>query len=53
MDKAEAKNRIRVNLNKLFLDGEMFGIQDEYQDKVNYSYLEENEKVYRLMGLIR
>jgi len=53
MDKDEAKNRVRVNINKLFLSGEMPDIQNEYQDKVNYSYLEENEKIYRLMGLIR
>lgn len=53
MNKDEAKNRIRLNINKLFMNGEMLDIRDEYADKVNYSYLEENEKIYRLTGLIR
>ena len=53
MDRDEAKNRIRLNINKLFMSGEMLDIRNEYRDKVDYSYLEENEKFYRLVGLIR
>ncbi|MDR1996758.1 MAG: hypothetical protein LBQ83_00285 [Candidatus Margulisbacteria bacterium] len=53
MDKEKAKMHIRVNVNQLFLNGEILDVRDEYADKVNYAYLDENENFYRMVGLVR
>ncbi|MDR2431432.1 MAG: hypothetical protein LBD99_04185 [Candidatus Margulisbacteria bacterium] len=53
MDKKEAKMRLKVNINQLFLNGEILAIRDEYADKVNYAYVEDNDGFYRMVGLIR
>lgn len=52
MNKEEAKEHIRVSVNKLFLSNEM-NIQKEYADEVNYAYVDDNENFYRMVGLIR
>ncbi|GBR75831.1 hypothetical protein NO2_0463 [Candidatus Termititenax persephonae] len=52
MTREDAKIRVKLNVNKLFLSGEV-DTYDDYADSVNYSYVDENEKFYRLAGLIR
>ena len=53
MDKEEIKSMITLNVHKLFQNGEMQGVHAEYSDAVNYSYVEANEKIYKLAGLLR
>ena len=53
MTREDAKIRVKLNVNKLFLSGEHIAAADDYNDSVNYRYVEENEKFYRLAGLIR
>ena len=53
MHKAEAKMRIKLNINRLFGGGKLLVSRDDYADNVNYEYVEENEKFYKLAGLIR
>ncbi|MDR1114348.1 MAG: hypothetical protein LBL50_04590 [Candidatus Margulisbacteria bacterium] len=53
MNKAEAQMRIKLNINRLFDGGKLLVSRDDYTDNANYEYVENNEKFYKLAGLIR
>ena len=53
MNKEEAKMRVKLNINRLFLKGEISDIRSEYADKVNYAYVDKNADFYRMVGLVR
>lgn len=53
LSREDAKIRVKLNVNKLFLNGEVIAREDDYKDNVDYRYIEKNEKFYRLAGLVR
>ena len=53
LSREDAKIRVKLNVNKLFLSGEDITHADDYKDSVDYRYIEKNEKFYRLAGLVR
>ena len=53
LTREDAKILVKLNINNLFLHGETIASGDDYEDNVNYQYVEENEKFYKLAGLIR
>ena len=53
LNKAEAQMRIKLNINRLFGGGKLLVTRDDYADNVNYAYVENNERFYKLAGLIR
>ena len=53
MTREYAKTCIKLNVNELFLSGKPIDSRDDYKDSANYGYIEDNERFYRLAGLIR